>query len=112
MSAGKRSTGGKGFVISKDGILEQALRQPGADAQFLAAHLNGLASLLQGVSNQLDLLIRLECGSRSREEVRRKIDEFDAEKAAEAAALAQEAAAEKDKWKGQMERTNRNRKDQ
>jgi hypothetical protein len=40
---------------------------------------NVLAPLLQSISNQLDLMIRLECGQKSKSEVKTMINIFDAQ---------------------------------
>jgi hypothetical protein len=37
-----------------------------------------LAPLLQAISNQLDLLIRIECGNKTRASVKKLLDDFDA----------------------------------
>lgn len=49
--------------------------KPDQTAQQIVA---ALAPILQGISNQLDLLIRMECGERSRASVKMKIEQYDA----------------------------------
>jgi hypothetical protein len=41
-----------------------------------------LAPLLMGISNQLDLLIRMESGNMTRATVKKRLDEFDAKQKA------------------------------
>jgi hypothetical protein len=51
------------------------LQAPDPVAQQIA---ESLGPLLAAISNQLDMLIRLECGNLSRETLKERFDEFDA----------------------------------
>ena len=53
-----------------DALIEEALKGPSQDT---IAIINQLGSLLGGITRQLDLLIRLECGALKRADLRASI---------------------------------------
>ena len=59
-----------------DALIEEALRGPSQDT---TAIINQLGSLLAGITRQLDLLIRLECGALKRADLRASIQAAEAQ---------------------------------